>query len=278
MGNTLLRNIQLLQMIIMDEIHRVCKSNNLRYYLIGGSALGAVRHGGFIPWDPDIDIAMPREDYELFLKKYSNQLNPNFSCHSHYTDDNFYPPHALVVLNDSMIDDGSLMMKTSLRPIGIYVDILPLDSWPIDKKNKKRQQKKLRIINLIKYRKAGFNYNSNSFLTKMVKYTISNLLSVFSWKFLNSVQQQAMMKYNYQMSNEWCSMASHYSFDKLTMNKYVFGTPQLMKFEDREYYVPENVIEYLTNLFGDYNKFPSKESQEHLRNLFVSATWPEGII
>lgn len=275
---SLIRNIQLLQMAIMDDIHRVCVLNKLRYYLIGGSALGAVRHGGFIPWDPDIDIAMPREDYELFVTQVSDQLDPKFSCHSHYTDDIYFPPHALVVLNGSKLVGASGMMDKSIRPSEIYVDILPLDSWPINEALKIRQQKKLIAIKNIKYRKANLIYEENSFITKFIKYSLKVMLSAFSWRFLNELQQKEMMKYDYQKSDEWCSMASHYKFSKLTMNKRIFGTPKLMKFEDREYYVPEQVEEYLYHLFGDYMKLPSKDTQEHLRNLFVSAEWPEGII
>ena len=74
-----LENLQRVQLTIMDEIHKLCVNNKLRYYLIGGSALGAIRHKGFIPWDVDIDIAMPRKDYELFITQYSKQINPKFS-------------------------------------------------------------------------------------------------------------------------------------------------------------------------------------------------------
>lgn len=279
MENTLIRNIQLLQMAIMDDIHRVCVHNNLRYYLIGGSALGAVRHGGFIPWDPDIDIAMPRNDYELFVTKYSAQLDSKFSCRSHLTDTVYFPPHALVVLNGSkLVGASGGMIDKSIRPSEVYVDVLPLDSWPKDERQMNRQIKKLNTIKSIKYRKAALVYSENSILTKMVKYSYKVLLSVFSWHFLNSKQQKEMKKYNYQNSEEWCSMASHYSFKKLTMNKAIFGTPTLMKFEDREYYVPEHVVEYLTQLFGNYLELPPIETQERLKSIFVSASWPEGII
>ena len=61
---------------VMDEIDRICRDQGLQYYLIGGTLLGAVRHGGFIPWDDDLDIAMPREDYETFLAICPSVLPP----------------------------------------------------------------------------------------------------------------------------------------------------------------------------------------------------------
>jgi len=63
-----LRIYQLAQIELLDKTDEICKKMNLTYYLIGGTLLGAVRHKGFIPWDPDIDIAMPRDDYEAFLE------------------------------------------------------------------------------------------------------------------------------------------------------------------------------------------------------------------
>ena len=98
-----LESLQRVQLTIMDEIHKLCVNNNLRYYLIGGSALGAIRHKGFIPWDVDIDIAMPRPDYELFITQYCKQINPRFSVIDYRDEKNYYPPHALVILNNSVL-------------------------------------------------------------------------------------------------------------------------------------------------------------------------------
>ena len=66
MDNEILRKVQLIQLDMLLEVDKICKDNNIKYYLIGGSALGAVRHQGFIPWDEDIDIGMLRKDYEDF--------------------------------------------------------------------------------------------------------------------------------------------------------------------------------------------------------------------
>ena len=70
--------IQKLELKILKEIIRICKKENIEYFLIGGSALGAIRHGGFIPWDDDIDVGMTRENYDNFLRVAEQYLGEEF--------------------------------------------------------------------------------------------------------------------------------------------------------------------------------------------------------
>ena len=74
MEASVLKKLHSEEVKILDEIVRICKKNNIEYFLIGGTLLGAIRHKGFIPWDDDLDIAMPREDYEKFLKTAEKEL------------------------------------------------------------------------------------------------------------------------------------------------------------------------------------------------------------
>ena len=84
-----LSNVQLTQLEILKEFIRVCNDLHLQYFLVEGSMLGAVRHKGFIPWDDDIDVAIPREDYEIFLKEANSKLKSPYYLGT-FNDDNFY--------------------------------------------------------------------------------------------------------------------------------------------------------------------------------------------
>lgn len=75
MDDLMLNKLHNLQVQILDEIVRICDSNNMDYFLIGGTLLGAIRHKGFIPWDDDLDIAMPRKSYDKFISLCNSEMN-----------------------------------------------------------------------------------------------------------------------------------------------------------------------------------------------------------
>ena len=89
---TVLQSLQKVEIEILDEIDRICRMNNINYCLVGGTLLGAVRHGGFIPWDDDVDVAMPRNDYERFMDVCKSELSDDFYLHSIKTDKTYWYP------------------------------------------------------------------------------------------------------------------------------------------------------------------------------------------
>ena len=236
------RALQLVQASIMDDIHRVCVKNNLKYYMIGGTALGAVRHQGFIPWDVDIDIAMPREDYEKFIEIANKELDPRLECQTYKNQKHFTSPHILIVLKNSSITFTSDLTNKTKSRSGIYVDILPLDQVPTDKNERKKHERDIRLIKKIKYYKAARVYASNSKFEIFIKWIIRNIFSLISWRTINDFQQKVSMKYNHLPdTGEICSTLSHYKYEKLCMPKSIWGTPKLYDFEGRQYYGQEDI-------------------------------------
>ena len=262
--------LQSVQMEIMDEIHRVCTNNNIRYYLIGGSALGAVRHKGIIPWDVDIDIAMPREDYEKFISTYSKELNSRYSLHYYKTDRNFNSPHVLIVLNDSEVQ----MFSKDFVRYGIFVDILPLDKCPLTEEENKALYKKILRIKRIKYLKRRKFSDKDNIVKRVIVYFTRTVMSFISLDYLHRKMDRVMQTYkDLENEKDWCSMASHYKYDKLRMPKEYFGIPKLMEFSGRNYFVPEKVHDYLSHLFGNYMEYPSVEQQNAQISSVYYASW-----
>lgn len=126
----MIKNIELkkTEFEILREVDSVCKQLHIRYYLVCGSALGAVKYKGFIPWDDDIDIGLLRPDYERFIREAQNYLQNHFFLQNYHTDPAF--PHVFSKVRDSRT---TFIEKSSAElPInhGVYIDVFPLDGYP----------------------------------------------------------------------------------------------------------------------------------------------------
>ena len=118
-----IRNIQL---NILDQVDSYARANGITYYLTAGTLLGAVRHQGFIPWDDDIDILMPRKDYEVFCAGFRHaRYSSGLSVLTPDTSDEYYFPFAKVS------DDSTVLIEVNPKAqhLGVNIDVFPLDSW-----------------------------------------------------------------------------------------------------------------------------------------------------
>lgn len=275
MNDNEIKLLQSAQLLIMDEIHRVCVKNHLRYYMIGGTAIGAVRHKGMIPWDVDIDIAMPRDDYERLIKLFNKDCNLKYSLHYFGTDVNFESAHVVIFMNDSSIVFRNRHDELGIkRRNQIYVDVLPLDQCPNDEKKRNRQKNDLLRIKKIKAHKFIKIYRESNWMNKTAKHLLHAIYKPLTLTMIYKMQHHIMQRYNKQSNcTHLCSMASHYSYEKLCMPKEYFGTPQLMEYSGRMYFAPEMIEKYLTHLFGDYMKLPPVETQEKQKQFILSAEW-----
>lgn len=261
------RKLQLTQLEIMDEIHRICVNNNISYYMIGGTALGAVRHGGFIPWDLDIDIAMRRVDYDRFKQVCEKTLDNRFTYRDYTNMHNFNHPHALICIKNTVLVNKFDKFNSGVENLGIYLDIFPLDNAPTNKEARMKQAKDLADIKKLKQYKVAMSYQKNIVKT-IVKKVISAALFWTSVDKINIKMDECMRRYNDEETGYLCSMASHYSYEKQYMPQEIYGVPQLMKFEDRQYYGPQNVDEYLKRIYKDYMKLPPEEEQKANLSVF----------
>ena len=111
---------------ILKDIKKVCEELKLTYFLDGGTLLGAIRHNGFIPWDDDIDVSMPRPDYEIFIREYNKYCNKNYKLKSITTDLKYGIPYAKIS------DTTTILYKFGRNAFGqgLSVDIFPIDAYP----------------------------------------------------------------------------------------------------------------------------------------------------
>lgn len=276
MDRELHRKVQLKQMEMMDAIHNVCVANNLRYYIIAGSCLGAVRHGGFIPWDIDIDVAMPREDYDKFFDVYAKELPDNLSAHTYKTENVFAKSHGLVCLKGSKLLTEADLYDGNIPRFGIFIDVMPLDKCSSNPKEQKRHKRDYLFVKKLRKYKLSRIYEENGIASRIVKHLLRFVLSPISVPTINKWQDKIMKRYaSLDNCEYWCQMASKYKYEKQLMDKNIYGKPTLIKFEDRMYYAPEKTDAYLKKLYGDYMRLPSKDVQEKMYNYFAVAEWQE---
>lgn len=233
-----------LQLRIMDCIHEYCVSNNIRYSLGGGTLLGAIRHKGFIPWDDDMDIMMPRPDYERFIKGFHKQYNYCEVQHWRY-DKSYYLPWAKVY------DNRTVLQEKCLRT-GVYIDIFPIDGIP----SEEHHDQYARGYGKRAWRPMVF---TRPFRERPFKWKIVSLI-LLPKNFFHRLCDSYLMQYDFETSP--CTGCTTGSYGKLeymgpdTFKKYID-----MDFEGRKLKAIAEYDAYLTKHYGDYMQLPPEEKQ-----------------
>ena len=138
-----LKEMQEVQIKILEYIDNICKKNNIEYFLIGGTLIGAVRHHNFIPWDDDIDIALTRENYEKLLIILKKEKHDRYELFDHSVNSSYFYPFAKVV------DKRTELIENKFKEIdnyGVYVDIFAINGVPNDKRMQDKYYKKLKNL------------------------------------------------------------------------------------------------------------------------------------
>lgn len=232
---------------IQDEVFSIfklfdayCRANDLRYYLIGGSMLGAVRHGGFIPWDDDMDVGMPRSDYKKFalgMQSFLDEQKVNALVQCSDIDKDF--PFDFIKIMKKVIISG--------KEIEIFLDVFPLDGCPYsDQKRIKRYFQKFDILRFMKDSHYMTLQNKN-----ILKKTIVLLLRLCPLSVYKKVMDNYLEKHDFDDSVSAGNFHGRYR-EKEIVEKAFFGTPKLIKFEDGMYYGVEHADAYLTAIYGNY--------------------------
>lgn len=247
--------LQKIEFDMLRKAVRICDELNLRYYLVCGSALGAVKYGGFIPWDDDVDIGLPREDYEMFLSKAQDMLPQHLFLQNYLTD----PKYPCIFSKIRNIETSFFEKSVSDLDInhGVYIDVFPLDGYPAEsgaqqtiEKKKSECQKKLSCVfklprnfkatlGMILRRACGYRKKTASIIED---YT--NVISKYSTHDSKLICNHG----NWQGKLEYAPREQ-------------YGNGTWATFEGLKVRIPERYDEYLTQKYGDWRAELPKEQQ-----------------
>lgn len=243
-----LEEMKQIEVDILVRIDSFCKDNNLSYALGYGTLIGAVRHQGFIPWDDDIDIFMPRPDYDRFIQTFQDPIY-KLLCMEH---GNYYRTYAKVY------DARTIIVNTNNKDMGVFVDVIPIDGLPAKEKEARHFLRKM-----VKMRRWMYKVIDTCVYGKkqgVVRSLFFHLVGFFCpVPKMISLYVSHSKKYHFYESIYVAGFAV--GTEKwLFKREYVEGTTRLL-FEGHTFSAPLNYDKFLRAVYGDYMKLPPQEER-----------------
>ena len=249
-----LREYQLKLLQMAKDFAQMCDENGLKYYLGGGACLGAIRHRGFIPWDDDIDIVLPRKDYDRLPELVREKMPEKYELY-------FRENAQIFQLLDkscpiTMVNDNMTMGQGNT--FHMFIDLFPLDGCPAEESKRKKLLKKIKHerfffkLGYVQYCYAGGNHSRFENMVIRVAKKL-HLERIFKKKTAKHAKKLASLyrRYDYETS-DW-AMASYGIYGiKDTFPKEVVGEGTMVPFEDTSFRVFSDADRYLTQIYGDY--------------------------
>lgn len=231
---------------IATEVDRICREQGLKCSLYGGSVIGAVRHNGFIPWDHDIDMAMPRKDYDEFLRYMKAHPNKLIFLSDYHTEKRYPNNWGKVRLNGTVFQEKELLPIPELHN-GVFIDLHPIDNI-------------VPILLPLQVRLSVFwscvsKFKSGMDKRKGVKAFIYRLFSILPYSVINFFRDITTKAFKH--------IRTKYVYKVVHPNNGIYPIPretfeELIEhsFEDKSFFIPKNYHDFLTRRYGNYMEFP----------------------
>jgi len=241
--DTVLRKAQMRMLDILIEVDKICKHHNITYWLDGGTCLGAVRHGGFIPWDDDLDIAVLRKDYLRLCKILKKELPGHLIFQDETTDKNYPLKFAKVRDKNSYFEDMEIGQK--IKEKGIFIDIFPIERGTRELKSfidffYGRSFRRLR----------HYSGGKPEYVISLLMYPFACFL-VWLVRTFNFMIPNNLLIYGYGMP----------TLNKYQLHKKDFIPVKPITFENHTFSAPANPDSYLKKLYANYMQIPPKEKR-----------------
>lgn len=259
-----LKDKQKLLLELFKAFHDICEKNSLIYNIFGGTFLGAIRHKGFIPWDDDIDVTMPRKDYNRLIKIIRSGKYKEWQIHA-YPDENYIYPFAKFGMRGTVLTEN--IVKSKYNKLTLNIDIFPNDGYPDDEQLFDKYDEYEKKIILLTYRLFKIKNNIFQFLYQNV---LKLVYSCVGYRYYLDKQFKLFLKYREDRELILCNGAGWGKRGKTKKEDYYDRI--LYDFERLKVWGMRNYNDQLVSFYGDYMTLPPKEKRvnPHDSSLFVS--------
>ena len=246
---------------MLENFLKACEVLKLKYFVYGGTLLGAVRHGGFIPWDDDVDVALPREDYERFMQAGQRELKDCYFLQNYVTDPQYTRNYAKIR------DSRTTFIETAARNRkinhGAYMDVYPLDGVPDNRMKRRLDKFRLTMLQIETDRyhyHNGDGMGRNSVKGKVAA-GLSNIATLgMSLRTVQRKIDSVIMSTRYASSRQVANYLSLHGERTIVPRDYL-GEGVPLQFEHLNVIAPSRYDLYLTSLYSDYMRLPPEEER-----------------
>lgn len=252
------KKVWAIQLDMLNIFKAICTKHNLKYYAVGGTLLGAVRHKGFIPWDDDIDLGMPRNDFERFLEIGRVELKEEENLIIQYEsfDEKYSTPHARITNIKTTAYFQHIWRAGLDVPQGIFIDIFPYDNVPNSQWKKKAHRFIYKSISYMLHDKQNrYSFENSALSAKLLRacsrllFLVTDVDAVFKWT------QNYIQKYNSDNSCEcFGCISSFYRLERVILKRDWFNDVVELPFENTYISCPQMYDEILTYSYGNWRK------------------------
>lgn len=253
-----LRRLQLTQLEIAVDVTALCDRNGLRYVLLGGSALGARRHAGFIPWDDDMDMGMLREDFDRFLALARKELPSRLYVQYWLDDPHMGASFAKVRLNESRILEATSLETGGHK--GISIDIFPFDDVP-DGPAVHSWKLRLKFWKRLLRHKSGYTIRQLPLALRLADMPVRAIAPLISLESAKRRMHRLMTRYRGSGAERVLAVGGAYDFHKDMLERSWLSERKRMPFEDRSFCCPADLDAYLTHMYGDFMTLPPEHER-----------------
>ncbi|AQW21884.1 LPS cholinephosphotransferase LicD [Lentilactobacillus curieae] len=261
---------KLIQKVELDSYHFLkdfLVENNLKYLALGGTLLGAIRHHGFIPWDDDMDIGMPREDYEKFLVLAKEQfVDTKYFFQNPFSDPNYALSYGKLLNRNTYIEEKNNYNDAKK---GVFIDIFPIDIIPNSAEKQRQQYLNIKRLDSRLYLRLRYNFIDNPIKRFYSPLNDQQLSAARDFK----IQRENIMR-EYEDSENlslFKNLASQYDYEAEIFSDEQFDNIIEVPFENTTIPVFADYDKILKNIYGDYMSLPPENQQtsKHINRLIM---------